>query len=225
MRVKLAVLALAWLGIAFSVNSHKHSNNHVKNHVKVKTPNGDCPDGPTKVTNLPFWNTSDTLPCMYSGFIKSSPTLNHNLFYWLFKNQEIDNPSLVLWLNGGPGSSSMFGLFTENGPIRVARNGTSVNDFTVGLSKEGSWMDEADVIFLDQPVQVGFSYGDGYATTMQQISDEMVNFLVSFIYVEYPEYKGRDLIITGESYAGKYLPQLATSIHKYNIKQATQTSP
>jgi vitellogenic carboxypeptidase-like protein len=159
---------------------------------------------------------------MFTGTLAASKTLNHNLFYWLFKNTAKQNAPLVLWLNGGPGSSSMFGLFSENGPIRVARNGTTNNDFIVSLPRDGqgSWVDEADVVFLDQPVQVGFSYGDSFATTMQQISDEMVTFLVNFIYTAYPEYQGRDFLITGESYAGKYLPQLATSIHKWNLNQA-----
>jgi carboxypeptidase C (cathepsin A) len=86
----------------------------------------------------------------------------------------------------------MFGLFTENGPLRVARNGTTDNDFVVSLPRDqyGSWVDEADVLFLDQPVNVGFSYAtDGsYLNTMQDISDETVAFLVEFIYSRYPEY-------------------------------------
>ena len=157
---------------------------------------------------------------MYSGTLPASKQYDHNLFYWLFKNTNKTAP-LVLWLNGGPGSSSMFGLFTENGPIRVAKNGTTTNDFIVSLPRDGlgSWVDEADMLYLDQPVNVGFSYGDSYATTMQQISDEIVNFLVEFIYTKYPEYQTRDFVISGESYAGKYLPQLATTIQQWNINQ------
>ncbi len=115
----------------------------------------------------------------------------------------------------------MFGLFTENGPIRVERNGTTGMDYKVSLPRDGlgSWVEEADILYLDQPVNVGFSYGDSYATTMQQASDEVVEFLIQFIYNKYPEYKDRDFLITGESYAGKYLPSLATTIHKWNIKQ------
>ena len=50
----------------------------------------------------------------------------------------------------------------------------------------------------------------------------MLNFITTFIFQEYPEYIGRDFLITGESYAGKYLPQLATTIHKYNIFQQSR---
>lgn len=130
-----------------------------------------CPDSSNKVTSLPFWRSTDQLPCMYSGTVKSSTTLNHNLFYWLFKRQDpkvTDPASLVLWLNGGPGSSSTFGLFVENGPLRVFKNGTGPGDLVIGLNdpSEGSWVDDADILFLDQPVNTGFSYGDSYATTM-----------------------------------------------------------
>ena len=162
---------------------------------------------------------------MYSGTLpaNSKQGTNHNLFYWLFKSDKArtDAP-LVLWINGGPGSSSMFGLFVENGPLRVVRNGTGTGDFVVSLPRDGqgSWIDEGvDMVFVDQPVGTGFSYGDSLATTMQQISDDMLQFLVTFIYKEYPEYQTRDFLITGESYAGKYLPQLATTIHNYNLNQ------
>jgi vitellogenic carboxypeptidase-like protein len=110
---------------------------------------------------------------MYSGTLpaNSLPNTNHNLFYWLFKSKQArpDAP-LVLWLNGGPGSSSMFGLFAENGPLRVSRNGTGTGDFQVHLPRDGqgSWLDEGvDIVFVDQPVGTGFSFGDSLATTMQ----------------------------------------------------------
>jgi len=128
------------------------------------------------------------------------------------------NASLVLWLNGGPGSSSMFGLFGENGPLRVSRTGPNAGDLVVGLPESGgSWVDEGDILFVDQPVNTGFSYGDSYATTMDQIANDMVTFFTTFLFTTHPEYQTRDLIISGESYAGKYLPGLATAIHKYNL--------
>lgn len=55
------------------------------------------------------------------------------MFYWLFRNPIREKTSpLVIWLNGGPGATSMFALFAENGPLRVVRNGTGVDDFIIG---------------------------------------------------------------------------------------------
>ena len=88
---------------------------------------------------------------MYSGTFNTSlnENQNHNLFFWLFKNTKIENPNLVLWLNGGPGATSMTGLFIENGPIEITRNGTGIDDFILGLRKEKSWLDVADVLYID----------------------------------------------------------------------------
>jgi carboxypeptidase C (cathepsin A) len=43
----------------------------------------------------------------------------------------------------------MFGLFAENGPLRVKRNGTGPDDFVVGWAEDGSWFDISDIIFVD----------------------------------------------------------------------------
>jgi carboxypeptidase C (cathepsin A) len=58
---------------------------------------------------------------MYAGTFKVQATPDpHHLFYWFFKNQSLgDDTPVVLWMNGGPGSTSMFGLWLENGPLRV----------------------------------------------------------------------------------------------------------
>jgi carboxypeptidase C (cathepsin A) len=109
---------------------------------------------------------------MYAGTMKSSTTANDNIFYWLFRDPKRDTSvPLVIWLNGGPGSTSMFGLFAENGPLRVSRNGTGPDDFLVDwqdpATTGGSWFDVADVLYIDQPVGTGFSYGESLLTTME----------------------------------------------------------
>ena len=72
-------------------------------------------------------------------------------FFWYFKSQKSpENSPLAIWLNGGPGASSMFGLFTENGPCQVTKSSTSPNPW--------SWNQEYNVLYIDQPVQTGFSY-------------------------------------------------------------------
>jgi carboxypeptidase C (cathepsin A) len=99
---------------------------------------------------------------MFAGtFDVKAETDMHHLFYWFFKNTSLPaSAPLVLWMNGGPGSTSMFGLWLENGPLRVRKTGPSMDDFNVFTKPEGSWGDVADVIFLDQPAGTGWSFYD-----------------------------------------------------------------
>jgi hypothetical protein len=76
-----------------------------------------------------------------------------NLFYWYFQaRKKPESAPLTLWLNGGPGASSMRGLLRENGPcsINPDSNSTSNNPW--------SWNEVSNMIYIDQPVQTGFSY-------------------------------------------------------------------
>jgi carboxypeptidase C (cathepsin A) len=166
------------------------------------------------------------LPCSYAGALQSSADGKHNLFYWLFRNPASQsNSPFTIWLNGGPGSSSLFGLFNENGPLRVTRNGTGADDFQIGLSPDGSWFDLGDILFIDQPVGTGFSFTNSttqtYLITMDQVGDEFIMFLNNFL-AKYPDYgNGRPLTFSGESYAGKYLPFLSTRIVRSGVMNLT----
>lgn len=86
-------------------------------------------------------------------------------------------------------------------------------------SDDGTNLGEvADILYLDQPVGTGFSYGANdtdLLTSMSDISREFVNFIDSFMSM-YPEYKApRDIILMGESTAGKFLPVLTKGLDDY----------
>jgi carboxypeptidase C (cathepsin A) len=183
-----------------------------------------CPSNKHTVTSLPGWGVSPALfPCMYAGTIEAArkPNVNHNLFYWLFKNTTL-TPSapLIIWILGETGWSATQGLFVQHGPLTVSQTTKNNNTyFSVIPSDDGTNLGEiADILYLDQPVGTGFSFGANdtdLLTSMSDISREFVNFIDSFMSM-YPEYKApRDIILMGESTAGKFLPVLTKGLDDY----------
>jgi carboxypeptidase D len=93
-----------------------------------------------------------------------------------------------------------------NGPMRIERTGTTDEDFRMYMNPEGSWVDTATMIFIDQPVGTGFSWGEPLLTSMDDAANEFIYFLEQ-LFTMYPSMVGHDLYLTGESYGGKYLPR------------------
>ncbi|KAI3461198.1 hypothetical protein Pfo_017861 [Paulownia fortunei] len=157
----------------------------------------------------------------YAGYVTVDPHAGRALFYYFVESptNSSTNP-LVLWLNGGPGCSSFgFGAMEELGPFRVSNDGKTLfrNNF--------AWNNVANVIFLESPAGVGFSYSNTSAdynnTGDTSTANDAYTFLVNWL-ERFPQYKTRDFYITGESYAGHYVPQLAYTI-LLNNKNTNQT--
>jgi len=156
--------------------------------------------------NLPGYSGNDT---MFAGYLNVDPVNNRNLFYWLVESRaNPDTAPLVLWQNGGPGCSSLGGMITELGPFFMdpSNTGQSV------VNNPYSWVNVANVIFLESPAGVGFSFSDdtddytvGDARTSRDVYVAMTGFLD-----RYPQYRGRPFYVTGESYveASATLPPL-----------------
>lgn len=131
-----------------------------------------------------------------------------HFFFWFFESRNnAKTDPVVLWLNGGPGCSSMTGLFMELGPASVDKNANPVfNPY--------SWNKNASVIFLDQPVNVGYSYSDSSTKSTAAAATDVHAFLTLF-FDKFPEYAHQDFHIAGESYAGHYIPNFAAEILKH----------
>ncbi|XVF87538.1 hypothetical protein PTKIN_Ptkin18bG0128300 [Pterospermum kingtungense] len=165
------------------------------------------------VTNLPGQPAVDFHH--YAGYVTVNEKNGRALFYWFY--EAMSNPDekpLVLWLNGGPGCSSVgYGATQEIGPFIVDTDGRGIkfNNF--------SWNKEANMLFLESPIGVGFSYSNT-STDYDNIGDEFTaNDAYSFLhkwFLKFPSYRTRTFYIAGESYAGKYVPELAELIYDNN---------
>lgn len=181
-----------------------------------------------EVTALPGWN-APLFSRLYSGFLDCTPPgekPNSMLMHYLFVQSE-GNPSkdpLLVWSNGGPGAPSEFGMFTELGPYFLSDASLQTADYNATgiptlFRNEHAWSKVANVLIYDSPPPVGFSYcgkpgGDGYSCgdwndtrTTLATHKFLENWLSS-----YPEFASHDLYLSGESYAGVYIPALARAI-------------
>ncbi|XP_058092992.1 serine carboxypeptidase-like 45 [Magnolia sinica] len=169
---------------------------------------------PDKISNLP--GQPQVSFQQFSGYITVDERKQRALFYY-FAEAEMEPfiKPLVLWLNGGPGCSSVgVGAFSENGPFRPSGE--------ILVRNEHSWNKEANMLYLETPAGVGFSYSTDTSYYVgvddKKTARDNLVFLQRW-FVKFPQYKSRDLIITGESYAGHYVPQLAQLMIEFNKKE------
>ncbi|CAF0883649.1 unnamed protein product [Didymodactylos carnosus] len=118
---------------------------------------------------------------------------------------------ILLWLQGGPGADSLFALFTEIGPIYIDSKGDVQR-------RAFTWNTNYHLLFIDNPVGTGYSFTNndaGYAKSEDDVANDLYSALTQFFLVYY-EYQSSPFYITGESYAGKYVPSISYKIHVEN---------
>ncbi|KAJ6545213.1 Alpha/Beta hydrolase protein [Mycena capillaripes] len=122
-----------------------------------------------------------------------------------------DNDDVIFWTNGGPGCSPGIGLFMELGPCRVvnADNGT--------VHHPESWNSNANIMFVDQPINVGFSYAEygEYVSTTEEAAQDIAAFVAIF-FAHFTKFQGRGFHMSGESYGGRYVPVFAAAVYDQN---------
>ncbi|KAI8063749.1 Alpha/Beta hydrolase protein [Gongronella butleri] len=169
-----------------------------------------------RVTNLPGVSVKELPFEQYAGHILVSTAHDANIFFWKIDPvTDAHSNKLIIWLNGGPGCSSMDGLFMENGPYRVDK------DLNLKINK-GAWNQFATVVYVDQPVGTGFSVSDGggYMRGMDQVAEEFTVFMEKLFEI-FPEMQEQELYLAGESFAGTYIPYFAERILKLNREGKT----
>lgn len=168
---------------------------------------------PGPVTFLPGYGAPKEV--QLAGHLTVNEACGDNLFFWFFESQgDPANDPVVMWLNGGPGSSSFLGLFSENGPYKI-------NDDLTLRDNPWSWNRRASYLMIDQPAGTGLSYVEKkddracWVKSEAQATEQLYHGLQLF-FSRWPKYRDLDFHIFGESFAGRYIPMLATRILEGN---------
>ncbi|KAH6789227.1 serine carboxypeptidase-like 50 [Perilla frutescens var. frutescens] len=152
-----------------------------------------------------------------SGYLTVSSTTGSAIFYTFYEAQNSYNKAsnshtpIVIWLQGGPGCSSMLANFYELGPWLVKQ------DLSLGPNP-GSWNTIFGLLFLDNPIGSGFSIAaspEEIPRNQHDVAKHLYIAIKNFIGLD-SSFKTRPVYITGESYAGKYVPAIGYYILKKN---------
>lgn len=165
------------------------------------------------ITSLPGLEGS-TPTKQYSGYLDAG---HGKHLHYMFVNSENDpaNDPVVFWFNGGPGCSSLDGYWNENGPFEVSTDAAGQPKIT---DRQTRWNKIANTVYIEAPAGVGFSWAEsasGYVFNDTTTADDNYNALASF-FTGFPEFADNDVYISGESYAGVYVPTLAYTIMQNN---------
>ncbi|CUS24168.1 LAQU0S14e01728g1_1 [Lachancea quebecensis] len=159
------------------------------------------------------------IPAMHAGHIpldENNDEHTKNYFFWKFHDESgsASGPArdtLIFWLNGGPGCSSMDGALMESGALRIDSDGKA-------YLNRGGWHTRGDIVFVDQPAGTGFSTvasDDNYDNDLKVVSEHFVAFLRNYFQV-FPDDAGKQVVFAGESYAGQFIPYFARAVLSQN---------
>ncbi|KAL8945924.1 MAG: hypothetical protein Q9222_007607, partial [Ikaeria aurantiellina] len=164
---------------------------------KLPAPNLNSSATSYAVRSLP--NVVFSLPPSWAGQIPIPGVSNDELFFWLFQGESSRaSQNLIIWLNGGPGCSSLTGLAYENGPLHFKKGRAAP------VPNPNSWTRLSSVLYIDQPVGTGFSSGIETPLTNANVTTDFLLWLKTF-YAQFPSFKNKNTYIMGESYAGIYV--------------------
>lgn len=152
---------------------------------------------------------------------------NDSLFYILLKSRNHNSScplpyfyqiifKVIIYICGGPGSATEFSIMMQNGPYIISNSGDIILN-------PHSLNNKYDVLYVDQPIGVGFSiaYNKSNYCTNRHCIGKHFNVFIQKFYLLHPEYKDRPFFIGGVSYAGHYVPAIVDYLLKMNDVKKT----
>uniref|UniRef100_A0A0D9XRW5 Carboxypeptidase n=1 Tax=Leersia perrieri TaxID=77586 RepID=A0A0D9XRW5_9ORYZ len=172
----------------------------------------------TMVTSLPGFD--GPLPfSLETGYVEVNKTTKVNLFYYFVRSEkDPEHDPLLVWLTGGPGCSSIYGLTHEIGPFQFTAQWYYRNGFPKLIYRPETWTKTNNIIFVDSPVGTGFSYAtteEGSKSSDTKAVKQLVVFLRKWL-LDHPQFLLNPLYIGGDSYGGMIIPVLTLAIDESN---------
>lgn len=210
--VSLLALASVVSSATFAADHH-HNSGIVPPHLRAGATTGDVEKYPTD----------------YYNYIPINDGYDSNFFYKLetivpTKAERAKLP-LIMWLQGGPGSSSMFGAYCETGAKLMKVDTSTVDPKNGGKAyfeaNPFTWAKYGTVLYVDNPIGAGFSYTKdpkGFSTTDEGIAANLVTFMRGFL-ARHPEYAANEFHVFSESYGGKMAAFFGNALAKAVITE------
>ncbi|XP_075516270.1 serine carboxypeptidase-like 50 [Primulina tabacum] len=150
-----------------------------------------------------------------SGYLTVNSKTGSAIFYTFYESQNasLSQTPILIWLQGGPGCSSMLANFFELGPWLLNQ------DLSLEYNPR-SWNRIFGLLFLDNPIGTGFSIAASpqeIPRNQYDVAKHLFVAIQTFIGLD-KSFKTRPIYLTGESYAGKYLPALGSYIIEMNAR-------
>ncbi|KAJ6088916.1 hypothetical protein N7499_004167 [Penicillium canescens] len=142
---------------------------------------------------------------MYSGLVPIDKHNESRALFFIFQptiNEPVDE--VTIWLNGGPGCSSMMSFLQETGRF-LWQPGTSAP-----VENPYAWVNLTNVLWVDQPVGTGYSIGTPTANSQEETAQDFIKFFKNF--QDLFGIKNSKIYVTGESYAGRYVPYISAAM-------------